>query len=214
MPHIFRADAHATSAHTTSAHRRPLGRRLTAGLLATVAALGLSLASAAPALAHDELVGVSGAFNADHTAFDVTLSFNNKIMDIGEKSIVKGEDGKEIAVDPPKISDRDVVQSVPTPQEDQSVSIDWRVVSSDGHPIQGRAEIQFAGDATTVSIPDPRFVDEDADASAGTDGAGEASGNLANDTPNTGDAAASLGAEGPAREAGTTGEDSEGRYKP
>lgn len=172
-----------TRAHSRTPRHTP--RRASTAFAAGVAilaALGLSIASASPALAHDELVGVDGVFNEDQSLFDVTLQFNNEIMDIGAETIVAGADGTDLAEGAPLVEGRNVTQSIVVPATEQLATIDWRVVSSDGHPIQGRVEVQFAGDGTSLSIAAPRVLDDtEAEDNTNTSADGDASGNLEND---------------------------------
>lgn len=109
---------------------------------AILAAVGLSLAAASPALAHDELLGVAAVGDAaTGEAPGIRLSFSNEIMGIGTEIIVSGAAGTSgaDAVDgAPVVEGRDVTQRLVADVIDGDYTLAWRVVSSDGHPIQGR----------------------------------------------------------------------------
>jgi len=120
----------------TASPRRVLHRIAALGV-ATLVAAGLSLAAASPALAHDELVGTNAVMSEDGTTVAVTLSFSNDIMEVGSELIASGPDGADLLEGTPVISGRDVTQELRMPGIDQPISVAWRVVSSDGHPISG-----------------------------------------------------------------------------
>lgn len=125
----------------THARTRPSARpsaRLAALAVTAFAAIGLSLGSAAPALAHDELVGYSvEADVATGAAKAITLSFNNDIMDVGTEILVTGPSGSDATDGAPIVTGRDVRQPLAAPLAAGDYDVVWRVVSSDGHPIQG-----------------------------------------------------------------------------
>lgn len=143
-------------------------KRIAALGAAALAAIGLTLGAAAPALAHDELVGIDSTFNTDNTRFLLTLQFSNEVMEIGSELVASGEDGTDLIDGTPVISGRNVMQSIVVPETDQVVVVNWSVVSSDGHRIQDTLQIHFAGEDTTVELSDSRVSDGDDSASAGS----------------------------------------------
>lgn len=167
------------------AHRTPtpipapigaLPRRaaLVAAALATlIVALGLALGQASPALAHDQLVGLDGQLDPDGTHVTFTLQFSDEVMDVGAEIVATGADGAELADGAPEVSGRDVTQRISFPGFGQTVTVAWRVVSSDGHPITDRfafAVVEQDG-GTRLEFSEPA----DADSGGGTD-AGHADG--------------------------------------
>lgn len=129
---------------------------------AFVVALGLALGAAAPALAHDELIDTrlevdssTGELNA------IDLIFSNKIMNVGTEIIVTDEDGTSVVSGAPEISGPSVRQALEAPLPVGAYQAVWRVVSSDGHPIQGSTyfEVLESGNAELFALgeDDPRF---------------------------------------------------------
>lgn len=149
-------------AHThTHTRTRPSARpsaRLAALAVTAFAAMGLSLGSAAPALAHDELVGSSVEVDvATGAANAITLSFNNDIMDVGTEILVTGPGGSDATDGAPIVAGRDVRQPLAAPLAAGDYDVVWRVVSSDGHPIQGAFALLVSetGEGTLSEAGDP-----------------------------------------------------------
>lgn len=114
----------------------------------TVAAVaGLVLAAAAvvahpgAASAHDSLIGASPSEGETvTTAIDaVTLSFSASLLGVesgGNLAIVTGPDGLFYETDCVSVAGADVTLPVALGPSGQ-YEVDWRVVSSDGHPVAG-----------------------------------------------------------------------------
>ena len=135
-----------------------IARTLTAGLVAAGATLGLSLAAAAPAFAHDELTGYAIDSNPDTGAPEtLTLSYSDDIMAVGTEIRITDADEQPVTEGDPEISGRDVVQRFAENLEEGGYMIAWRVVSSDGHPIEGRLFFNLAADGRPSWIPAEEF---------------------------------------------------------
>ena len=120
--------------------RAPHGavRRIASLGAAVLAAIGLTLGAAAPALAHDELTGRTFTSDTSGASDGVVLSFSNEIMSVGTEIVVTDAAGASVTKDAPEIVGRDVTQALVTPlKTGENYRVIWRVVSSDGHPIQG-----------------------------------------------------------------------------
>jgi copper resistance protein C len=123
-------------------------RRL--GLVVTGLA-GLSLALAAPASAHDELVSSSpksGATVAAPTA--LTLTYSEALVPTGYRVVVRGPGGQvrgNVA-----LAGTRLVEQFSSPLAAGAYDVVWRVVSADGHPISGRLSFTVRG-ATAPSRP-------------------------------------------------------------
>lgn len=139
---------------------RTLTRVVAGAALAAAAIFG----AASPALAHDELVGVDLTEGAEGTRFDLTLQFNNGVMAVGSELFATDADGTDLIDGAPTVSGRTVTQRLIAPDTEQAVLVKWHVVSSDGHPIQGVAEVLFAGSDSSVSIADPALLNDTAEA--------------------------------------------------
>lgn len=123
---------------TSAAPNRLVARLST---LSATAILGISafvlLAPAAPAQAHDQLTGVQVETAETGEATGLKLSFSDNILEVGTEIIVTDASGASVADGTPKHSGREVTQPLETPLADGKYTSVWRVVSSDGHPIEG-----------------------------------------------------------------------------
>src|SRR5699024_10234843 len=138
--------------------RAPSGRstpvritRMRAGLAVLAATL---VAFAPPAQAHDSLVSSTPA-DGDHLDSppdQVVLQFSAEPIDVGGDILVIGPDGTDVAVSEPEYSGREVTVDLDPDMPEGDFEIRWRIVSSDGHPIQG--VIEFAVGSTTPSDDD------------------------------------------------------------
>ncbi len=145
----------------TRTHARATHRIAALGV-AALAAVGLTLAAATPALAHDELTARTFTSDADGATTGVVLSFSNEIMPVGTEIVVDDASGTSVLDGTPVISGRDVTQPLVTPLETGALyKVTWRVVSSDGHPIQGAYLFEVAADGSAevsdIDESDPRF---------------------------------------------------------
>ncbi|SIR63638.1 copper resistance CopC family protein [Microbacterium sp. RURRCA19A] len=123
---------------TTSAPRR---RTLPAVLAAAAAvALAAMLVPASPAFAHDELVSSDPSADAvlDALPAQITLSYSADILDSDGASVIQVTDatGTSLTDGAPTVSGTVVTQAL-AGSASGAVTVVWRVVSSDGHPIDG-----------------------------------------------------------------------------
>ncbi|WP_157244335.1 copper resistance CopC family protein [Nonomuraea typhae] len=121
-----------------------------AALTATLAAL-LVLGTAAPALAHDALRASNPAKDGTVTSVEqVTLEFTAKVR--MPFVIVRG-DGGQFHQGQPVLDGKVVKQAVKGPLADGKYVIAYRVVSSDGHPIEGEIPFTVKGGAKAAATP-------------------------------------------------------------
>jgi methionine-rich copper-binding protein CopC len=120
---------------TTAAQHFPRARTL---VLALLAALVGGALLAAPAQAHDRLVAStpSADQSVDVAPDQLVLSFSNEPLDLGHTVVVRDAAGAEVAVGEPVVAGRDVDVALP-PLPAGAYTVVWRVVSQDGHPIEG-----------------------------------------------------------------------------
>ncbi len=113
-------------------------RRTVLGLVATVAGVLLTLASAAPATGHATLLGTDPADGDVLTAPPavVTLTFNEPVQADDEGVRLLDAAGEPLAADVRPVDDT-VQVTVPQDLTDGTYIVDWAVVSADGHPIGG-----------------------------------------------------------------------------
>ncbi|MFW3384686.1 UNVERIFIED_CONTAM: copper resistance protein CopC [Kocuria sp. CPCC 205274] len=138
--------------------------RRTAALLAAGA---LTLLPLLPAAAHDELTAVTPEPDSVLTTApeELELTFSGEIMDIGHQILVTDSEGRSVTDGPLEPEGNTVVQPLTAAgAEDETYRVVWRVVSGDGHPIEGT----FSYDVGAGGEPsaDPSAAVEDAAASA------------------------------------------------
>ncbi|MHA7145685.1 copper resistance CopC family protein [Arthrobacter sp. TmT3-37] len=131
--------------------RRPLPA--VAGLVsAVVLALAMLLGAGGAANAHDELAGTDPAEGAtlDVLPPSLELTFSNVPSGIGAQVQVLDESGVDWADGPVQIVDRTATQPLRTGAPAGSYTVNWRVVSSDSHPIEGTFGFSALQGSTTV----------------------------------------------------------------
>lgn len=163
-------------------------RTLIRGAAIAAVAGALALGAASPALAHDQL---------EHTSLDldpksgdvtgVTLEFSGDIIEVGTEITVTDADGKSVTDGKPTVEGHEVTQPLASDElAEGEYTAAWRVVSSDGHPVEGAFTIAMGADPSDAAIEeaDPRSTDGgESDAEEAT----ESTGSDAKDT-NTGGA--------------------------
>lgn len=116
-------------------------KKFLAALAAGALAVCGLLVSAQPATAHDVLVHTDPAHNQilESTPEQLTLTFNNEIIDLEGANLVEVRDAADatIVTTAPQVSGTTVTQQLRELSADSVYRVVWRVVSSDGHPIEG-----------------------------------------------------------------------------
>ncbi|RVX39230.1 hypothetical protein EDD27_1578 [Nonomuraea polychroma] len=124
-----------------------------AALTAILAAL-LVLGTAGPALAHDALKSSTPAKDAVVEALDeVELEFTATVR--MPFVIVRGPGDTARQAGEPQVDGKVVRQAVKGPLPDGKYTIAYRVVSSDGHPIEGEIPFTVKGAKTPSPSPEP-----------------------------------------------------------
>ena len=156
----------------TPARRNRLRATLLAGAMLATAAIALQ--GAAPAFAHDELLGSSPEHGEVLAAAPASLEleFSNDVIEMGTAIIVVDAAGEALEVGEPAISGRTVTAALPSEVSDGEYQARWHVVSADGHPIEGTIDFGVGADATGVypAPPSDEAVDP-ADESGSQDAA-------------------------------------------
>lgn len=134
---------------TAVLQRFPSVRAVVLAVVAAVAGLALV---AAPAQAHDRLVASSPSADqaVDVAPADLVLTFSNEPLDLGHSVAVRDASGADLAVGQPVVSGRDVSVALPEVPAG-AYTVVWRVVSGDGHPIEGT----YPFTVTTGVAPSP-----------------------------------------------------------
>jgi methionine-rich copper-binding protein CopC len=157
---------------------RLLGRSVVA-----LAAAGLAmLAFAGPASAHDRLVSSDPADGSTVTEQPaaITLVFSDEVLATGTEVVVT-TGGAPVDVGTPTVDGDTVSVLFPADAPAGGYDVDWRVVSADGHPVEGAVAFTLdvpaaapspapAQDATQDATQDPAGATPDAtpDATADT----------------------------------------------
>lgn len=115
--------------------------------------------TALPAAAHDQLIETTPADASvvEVAPSEVTLRFGAEVMDISSQVIVRGPTG-EVVLDTEAVI-AGVLVSAPLPADlgQGTHTVAWRVVSGDGHPLQGSFtfSIGTAGEALSGEPASP-----------------------------------------------------------
>ena len=130
--------------------------RWRAGAIGLAAGLGalLTLGVASPALAHTRLVSSDPqpGTTVDHPVAGIMLSFTDPLLDGYATITVTGPDGQASAAGPAQISGRSVTQPVGA-LASGNYRVGWRVVSTDGHPVEGTFMFAVALPVTGAPAP-------------------------------------------------------------
>ncbi|MGA8210084.1 MAG: FixH family protein [Nocardioidaceae bacterium] len=131
---------------------RSLSRR---GLLALLVAAAIAVLSAGPASAHAELVDSSPDDGArlDSPPAQVTLTFTGSVNLLADGIRLLDGSGRTVATPQPRAAGRVVTWPMPPSLPPGRYLVDWRVVSSDGHPVQGALSFGV-GEATVAAARD------------------------------------------------------------
>lgn len=140
---------------------RTLGAFLTALVLASAGFLTTAVIGPTAANAHDVLVHVGGEIDAaDPTQITLTLGFNNVPVNVGGEVQAYTLDGTALSLGELKYAGRQVHQVIEVPEMNETITVHWRVVSSDGHPISDSLafevrEVASGTEFAFVDLPDP-----------------------------------------------------------
>ncbi len=134
---------------------RPFARTLAAAAAALLLVTG-GLLAAAPASAHDELVSTDPAADSTVEALpaELTLTFSGELATEAGATEMQVTDaaGTSLADGEPVVEGTTVTQAL-TGAASGPITVLWKVVSSDGHPISG--EYGFTVSAPTTPTPTP-----------------------------------------------------------
>lgn len=127
-----------------------LGLIMLAGVL-----LGVPLTAAGPASAHDAVESTSPADGATVPAVPetVSLTLSNRPLALGTQIKVNDAAGADWAEGPVQIVDNVASQKLKAGAPAGSFTVQWRLASSDGHPIEGsfRFTATAAGTGSTAA---------------------------------------------------------------
>ena len=130
-----------------------LSRRTTARPAAFAAVFAALLAAllllGAPAQAHDTLLESDPADGAtlETSPEAITLTYSADILDVSPLVRITDDDGEQLAEITPSIDGPVATAALEEPLPAGESTIQWRVVSSDGHPIEGTFTVTVEQDA-------------------------------------------------------------------
>lgn len=139
-----------TSSPLRTRRRAPFA--VAAALLALFAVFG----PASPVSAHDQLVSTDPAADAVLTALpaEITLSFSAELLGDGASNVVEVTDAAGTSlIEGTAVVDGVTVTQALTGTASGAISVIWRVVSSDGHPISGEFAFTVDAPAPPTSAP-------------------------------------------------------------
>ena len=151
---------------------RTILRTLLAALTATLLTL-----TAAPAYAHDELVSSTPAADAtlSKAPTEITLTYSANLMNVegGNRVRVTDSAGNSLVEGKgdAKVSGNTVTQTLnlKDPAADESYTVTWRVVSPDGHPIQGTYRFTVGAGKTASAPVSSASTEQSSEAQNGSD---------------------------------------------
>lgn len=164
-------------------------------LTAVVALLAAALvgSGATVAHAHDQLVVSDPAHNSvvDQSPEQLTLTFNNQILDVEGASILELRDSADkVLIDAvPKVSGTDLTQVISDPLAEGVYRVVWRVVSSDGHPIEGSFNfgVGKVSESDLTALPQGRNLASNAITLDSQASGGDSAANSASDSADSAD---------------------------
>lgn len=150
--------------------RKPRSVRLVTLLVASAAALiwGMTV-GATSATAHDSLLSASPEADSTTTEppAEVTLTFSDAVFTTGSavQIAVITPDGEDIVAGSPAIDGNTVTQPIAEAATPGTFTVQWRVVSSDGHPISDEYSYTLAqntgAEESTPSSPSSSEAGQD-----------------------------------------------------
>lgn len=124
-------------------------------------ALVLTFAISPTAFAHSSLIEAKPASNAQEAQFpsEISLSFNEKLLTLGTEKTnsisLISPNGASVELGSPVVTNNVITADVLTPpSETGDYTVRYRVVSGDGHPIEGSYSFSYSsGGSTDVTTP-------------------------------------------------------------
>ncbi|TDC92940.1 copper resistance CopC family protein [Actinomadura sp. 7K507] len=164
---------------------RPLLRAARLAVAGAAAVLLVLVVSATPAAAHDTLTGSSPKEDATVEApSEIVLTFSGSVR--LPRVIVTDASKKEYQAGEPEAVDNKVTAALGSAPPNGEYTVAWRVVSSDGHPIQGTYTFTVEGapaaspgdgpSAPSSAAAEPPAPEPSATNAAGTGDSGGSSG--------------------------------------
>src|SRR5699024_2436855 len=78
----------------------------------------------------------------------ITLTYSANILDVSPVVRISDEDGEMLTEVTPRVEGPDAIAEITEPLPDGTHTFQWRVVSSDGHPIEGTFTLTVEQDSS------------------------------------------------------------------
>ena len=153
---------------------RPAVRPSSALALCVALLLAVMLALPGPAQAHDTLLSTDPADGSalETSPEEVTFTFSADILDVSPLVRISDDSGEEVAEIVPTVDGPTATAALDEPLPAGTYDIQWRVVSSDGHPIEGTLTLTVEQDPAAEESP-AAPSDGGGESAEGTEGAAE-----------------------------------------
>ena len=137
-------------------HRSAVVRPLPLLALGTALLLALLLALPLPAQAHDTLLTSDPEDGAslETSPEAITLTFSADVLEVSPLVRITDESGNQLAEIVPAVDGPTATATLEEPLPAGTSTIQWRVVSSDGHPIEGTLAVTVAQEAPAAAASD------------------------------------------------------------
>lgn len=124
--------------------------------LAAISAVFITLLLAAPSFAHDEIIGTNpeNEQQLDAAPTEIVLEYSNNLVELGNMVIVRDINDHDWAEGEVIVKNHTLTQKLQPDAPEGWYRVDWRAVSSDGHPITG-TYVYLVGDNTDLPKPAP-----------------------------------------------------------
>jgi len=144
----------------TPAARPPQFRLLQRLLVLMLLTLAAGVGLAGPAAAHNVLISSdpTDGSTLQTAPTSVRLTFDQPVQDFEPVVTIIGPDGQRYESGPPQIDSTVVITSVGALPVAGAYSIAYRIVSADGHPVEGSIAFQLADGAVAASSADATSV--------------------------------------------------------
>lgn len=119
-----------------------------------VLALALAILPGSAASAHSALIGSTPAAGStiESLPAEVTLTFNEDLSTISP-ALVLLRDGQPAATLTPRVEGANLIAASPTDLAPGAYQLAYRVVSADGHPVDGTIDFTLTGSAAAAPAP-------------------------------------------------------------
>lgn len=142
-----------------TSNRRGRGLAASAGMSALLIIGGTVFGTATPAAAHDELLSTYPEASATTPGVpaEISLTFTGELQGLEGATVIEvlTEDGSNLADGAPEVLEATVTQDLSDRSVVGEITVRWRVVSSDGHPISDEYTFVVETMGTPTNSPTP-----------------------------------------------------------